>query len=105
MRRYDDYRISTDNVFRDLELLDAEVLNVKAGLAIELGQLIRRRGLTQTQTAAALGIDQPRVSALLRGGISKGSRQRSFLSTCKRWGAMSRFRSGNRRKGRARPAV
>ena len=45
MRRYDDYRISTDNVFRDLELLDAEVLNVEAGLAIELGQLIRRRRL------------------------------------------------------------
>jgi hypothetical protein len=44
MRRYDDYRISTDNVFRDLELPDAEELNIKAGLAIELGQPIRRRG-------------------------------------------------------------
>ena len=47
MRRYDDYRISTDNVFRDLDLPDAEELNVKAGLSIELGQLIRSRGLTQ----------------------------------------------------------
>ena len=78
MRRYDDYRISTDNVFRDLELLDAEVLNVKAGLAIELGQLIRRRGLTQTQTAAALGIDQPLVSALLRGHLERFSVERLF---------------------------
>ena len=78
MRRYDDYRISTDNVFRDLELLDAEVLNVKAGLAIELGQLIRRRGLTQTQTAAALGIDQPRVSALLRGHLKRSSAEKLF---------------------------
>ena len=83
MRRYDDYRISTDNVFRDLELLDAEVLNVKAGLAIELGQLIRRRGLTQTQTAAALGIDQP-VYPPCCEGISKGSLQRSFLGACER---------------------
>ena len=78
MRRYDDYRISTDNVFRDLELLDAEVLNVKAGLAIELGQMIRRQGLTQTQTAAALGIDQPRVSALLRGHLERFSAEKLF---------------------------
>ena len=78
MRRYDDYRISTDNVFRDLELLDAEVLNVKAGLAIELGQLIRRRRLTQTQTAAALGIDQPLVSAVLRGHLERFSAEKLF---------------------------
>ena len=78
MRRYDDYRISTDNVFRDLELLDAEELNIKAGLAIELGQLIRRPGLTQTQTAAALGIDQPRVSALLRGHLERFSAEKLF---------------------------
>jgi hypothetical protein len=47
MRRYDDYRISADKVFGDLDLPHAEDLNVKAGLAIELGQLIRRRGLTK----------------------------------------------------------
>jgi predicted XRE-type DNA-binding protein len=78
MRRYDDYRISSDNVFRDLDLPDAEELNVKAGLAIELGQLIRKRGLTQTQAAAALGIDQPRVSALLRGHLERFSTEKLF---------------------------
>ena len=78
MRRYDDYRISTDNVFRDLDLPDAEEPNLKAGLAIELGQLIRRRGLTQTQAAAVLGIDQPRVSALRRGHLERFSAEKVF---------------------------
>jgi predicted XRE-type DNA-binding protein len=83
LRRYDYYRISTDTVFRDLDLPDAEDLNIKAGLAIELGKLIRRRGFTQTQAAAALGIDQP-VYPPCCEGISKGSLQRSFLGACER---------------------
>jgi predicted XRE-type DNA-binding protein len=76
MRRHQDYRITTDNIFQDLLLPNAEELNVKTGLAIELGQLIRKRGLTQTQAAAALGIDQPRVSALLRGHLEKFSMEK-----------------------------
>ena len=31
---------------------------------------IRDRGLTQTAAAAVLGVDQPKVSALLRGRLS-----------------------------------
>jgi len=76
MRRREDYRITTDNIFRDLGLADAEELNIKANLAIELGQIIRRRGLTQTRAAEVLGIDQPRVSALLRGHLEKFSMEK-----------------------------
>lgn len=76
MRRVDDYRVTTDNIFRDLGLPDAEELNIKANLAIELGQIIRKRGLTQTQAAAVLKIDQPRVSALLRGHLEKFSMEK-----------------------------
>ncbi len=61
-----DYEISSGNVFRDLGLPDAEELDIKAGLAIEIGQLIRRRGLTQSQ-AASMVATGPRsfFSALL----------------------------------------
>jgi len=68
-----DYEISSGNVFRDLGLPDADELDIKANLAIELIRLIRARGLTQTEAARRLGIDQPRVSALMRGHLEKFS--------------------------------
>jgi predicted XRE-type DNA-binding protein len=71
-----DYEISSGNVFRDLGLPDAEELDIKAGLAIEIGQLIRRRGLTQSQAASMLGVDQPRVSAIIRGHLEKFSMEK-----------------------------
>ena len=71
-----DYEISSGNVFRDLGLPDAEELDIKAALAIEIGQLIRRRGLTQSRAASMLGVDQPRVSALMRGHLEKFSMEK-----------------------------
>ncbi len=53
------------NVFADLGL-DGERL-VKAELVRNIGDIIRRRKLTQRQAANVLEIDQPKVSALLRG--------------------------------------
>lgn len=76
MPRFDDYEIGSGNIFADLDLPNAEELDIKANLALEIGQLIRRRGLTQTQAAAVLGIDQPRVSALLRGHLEKFSMEK-----------------------------
>jgi predicted XRE-type DNA-binding protein len=74
--RTSDFEVSSGNVFRDLGLPDAEELDIKANLAIELGQLIRRRRLTQTEAAAVLGIDQPRVSALVRGHLERFSMEK-----------------------------
>jgi predicted XRE-type DNA-binding protein len=71
-----DYEVSSGNVFRDLGLPDAEELDIKANLAIQIGQLIRRRGLTQSQAASMLGVDQPRVSALMRGHLEKFSMEK-----------------------------
>jgi predicted XRE-type DNA-binding protein len=58
---------SSGNVFADLGLADAEEHLVKAGLAVKIDAIIRRRGLTQTAAARAMGIDQPKVSAMLAG--------------------------------------
>jgi predicted XRE-type DNA-binding protein len=71
-----DYEITRDNIFEDLGLPDAEELNIKAHLAIAIGRLLRRRGLTQSQAAAMLGIDQPRVSDLVRGRLEKFSMEK-----------------------------
>ncbi len=56
---------SSGNVFADLGLPDAAELDTKARLGAAIRQIVERRNLTQTQVAAQLGINQPKVSALL----------------------------------------
>jgi predicted XRE-type DNA-binding protein len=57
----------SDNVFADLGRPDADEHLIKAGLVIRIGKIIRGRGLTQSATANLMGIDQPKVSAMLAG--------------------------------------
>jgi len=71
-----DYEVSSGNVFKDLGLPDSDELDIKANLAIKIGQIIARRGLSQVKAAAALGIDQPKVSAIVRGHLEKFSIER-----------------------------
>jgi predicted XRE-type DNA-binding protein len=70
--------ISTGNVFADLGLPNAEELMIKAELAHQISELIEVRQLTQTAAAELLGIDQPKVSALMRGKLSGFSVERLF---------------------------
>ncbi|MGA7858685.1 MAG: helix-turn-helix transcriptional regulator [Terracidiphilus sp.] len=56
---------SNGNVFADLRLPDAAELQTKARLCATLSRIVERERLTQAQVAAALGINQPKVSALL----------------------------------------
>ena len=62
-----DQQPSSGNVFADLGLADAEEHLVKAGLVVKIDRIIRQRGLTQTAAAQSMGIDQPKVSAMLAG--------------------------------------
>jgi len=48
----------------------------KARLAYEIEQSIRTRGFKQAEAAKALGIDQPKVSALRNGRLSGFSVER-----------------------------
>ncbi len=75
-RRVIDYEIGSGNVFRDLGLANAEELGTKARLAIELSRMISKRDLTQMQAAKVLGVDQPKVSAIVRGRLQKFSVER-----------------------------
>lgn len=67
---------SSGNVFRDLELPDAEGRFEKASLAYEIFRTIRDRGLTQRKAAEIMGIDQPKVSAIIRGNLKGFSLER-----------------------------
>lgn len=55
------------NVFADLGLPDPSEHLLKAGLVVKIAAIIEERGLSQTAAAHILGIDQPKVSALLGG--------------------------------------
>jgi predicted XRE-type DNA-binding protein len=56
---------SSGNVFADLGLPDAVELHTKARLCAALCGIVERQQLTQAAVAIALGINQPKVSALL----------------------------------------
>ncbi|MGH2346201.1 MAG: helix-turn-helix domain-containing protein [Chloroflexota bacterium] len=67
---------SSGNVFADLGLAEPDTLPAKAELVRRISAVIRQRRLTQARTAALLGIDQPKVSALLSGNLSGFSTDR-----------------------------
>jgi predicted XRE-type DNA-binding protein len=56
---------SSGNVFADMNLPDAAELDTKARLGAAICRIVERRRLTQAEVAAALQINQPKVSALL----------------------------------------
>ncbi|EMH2332709.1 helix-turn-helix domain-containing protein [Citrobacter freundii] len=65
---------SSGNVYADLGAYDAEQMQLKAQLAMMIGEILQRKGLTQQQAAQLLGMTQPKLSNLLRGqfrGISE----------------------------------
>ena len=64
------------NVFADLGLADAQDRMAKAELAREIATVLARKGLSQSEAAQLLGVDQPKVSALLRGRLSGFSLER-----------------------------
>jgi predicted XRE-type DNA-binding protein len=67
---------SSGNVFADLKLPHADDLLAKAELAAKIIAEIQRRRLTQSEAAAILGIDQPKISALKQGKLAGFSIER-----------------------------
>jgi predicted XRE-type DNA-binding protein len=72
------YTVGSGNVFHDLGLPDAEDLKVKAELAYEISMIIEERGLKQAEAAEVLGVDQPKISALVRGRLEGFSMERLY---------------------------
>lgn len=76
MSRKPDYIVSSGNVFADLGLPRPTEALAKAELAVKISSIIEKRRLTQAQAAEILGLDQPKVSALVRGRLSGFSIER-----------------------------
>ncbi|MFN6558783.1 MAG: helix-turn-helix domain-containing protein [Nostoc sp. ChiSLP01] len=69
---------SSGNVFADLGLENSDELLVKAELARKISSIITKQKMAQAQAAEVLGIDQPKVSALINGKLSGFSTVRLF---------------------------
>ena len=70
--------IGTGNVFEDLGYSNPEEKAAKAELAYQIQQIIENRNLTQAQAAELMGIDQPKVSDIVRGKLSRYTIDRLF---------------------------
>ena len=71
-----DYHLSSGNVFADLGYPEPDEALAKAKLAYVISTIILERGWSQTQAAEALGVDQPKISALLNGRLRGFSTER-----------------------------
>ena len=71
-----EHEASSGNVFADLGVAHPEDALAKAQLARAICLLIESEGLTQQAVARRLGVDQPKVSALVRGRLAEFSTDR-----------------------------
>lgn len=97
----------TGNVFADLGYPDAEERQTKLRLARALNQLLKRRHLTQA-AAELLGINQPKVSALMNYKLDGFSVERlmTFLTALDRdIEIVMRNKPQSRKSGRIRIIV
>ena len=76
MKSQGDVTVSRGNVFADLGLASPEDVRARAELTARIAAIISSKGLTQTAAAKLLGVDQPKVSALLRGRLTGFSTER-----------------------------
>ncbi|HJT78773.1 MAG TPA: helix-turn-helix transcriptional regulator [Gemmataceae bacterium] len=65
-------------MFADLGLPNPDLALAKAELVQRIRDLIAARRLTQVEAAKLLGLDQPKVSALVRGRVAGYSIDRLF---------------------------
>lgn len=78
MKKKIEYEESSGNVFADLGLPNPDEALAKAEVARQIGKIIKKKRLNQTKAAKILGIDQPKVSALLHGYLTGFSLERLF---------------------------
>ena len=73
-----DIQVSSGNIFADLGLPNSDEMLMKAELVRQITEILSQRKLNQVQAAEVLGIDQPKVSALMRGKLTGFSTERLF---------------------------
>jgi len=68
--------LGTGNVYADLGYADADEMLIKAQLVAKIAEIIKRKGVTQTEAAALLEMPQPKLSTLLSGRFRGFSERR-----------------------------
>ena len=76
MRKKIPVTVGSTNVYADLGYDNPDEALAKAQLAARISEIIKIRWLTQTAAAKLLGIDQPKISALIRGRLRGFSYER-----------------------------
>jgi len=71
-----EFHVSCGNVFKDLGFENPDEALAKSRLARQIYKVIKHKKLTQKEAAKILGIDQPKVSDIIRGNLSKYSLDR-----------------------------
>ena len=71
-----EHEASSGNVFADIGIKAPEEALAKAEVAHKISSIIKHRHLNQADAAKLLGIDQPKVSRLLRGQLKEFSMER-----------------------------
>jgi predicted XRE-type DNA-binding protein len=92
------------NVFADLGLPNHDELLFKAQIASEIARSVRDAKLTQVEAGKLMGVDQAKVSALLRGRLNDFSIDRliRFLTLLGRDIEFRISRPHKRRNGRVK---
>lgn len=62
-----EHTVSAGNVYEDLGYEDSAEMKIKAKAVRMLAMTIAESGMTQNDAAGVLGIDQPKISRILRG--------------------------------------
>lgn len=73
-----DVTISNGNVFEDIGLSEPADRLAKAELARKIAEIINKRHLKQIEAARLLGVDQPKISAIMNGRLTGFSLERLF---------------------------
>jgi predicted XRE-type DNA-binding protein len=73
--------MGSGNVFADIGVDLSDVDLVKVHLALEINRTIQKRKLTQASAGEKMGVDQAKVSKIVRGRLDEFSQERlmSFL--------------------------
>lgn len=101
METDEEVTVSTGSAFHALGLPDADDLVLRAELLRKIAEIIKERELTQSRAGELMNMDQPRVSALLRGKITKFSTDR-LLRALSDLGQDVELRISPAREGRGR---
>lgn len=59
--------VGSGSVYADLGFKNWREMETKSNLVLEIGKILKKKKLTQTQAAEMLGLSQPKLSELLSG--------------------------------------